>query len=880
MLMRLSIFRSLAPLMLAVLAACAPTTVGTPADTMTPLGATVPSPEQLLGFRVGTDGRLAEWSEITNYFERLAAASPRVRLEQIGESVEGRPMVMAVISSPANIARIDEIRGTQARLADPRGLTATEIQRLVATQPAVAFIGASLHGNEIMATQMAMELAHELVTDAALTRALDDVVVLLVPGMNPDGLDITRDWWLRTRGTAAEGAPMPWLYHHYTGHDNNRDFFMITQPETRAVSRVLYEEWFPQVVWDVHQMGNRGARFFIPPFADPLNPNLDPLIVRMTNLVGIQMAADLTAAGKTGVSHQQTFDLWWHGGGRTVPARHNMVGILSEAASANYGDPIEQDPASLRQPELGSMFPEPWAGGWWRPRDIVEYELVAGRSLVQLMSRQREPFIRNWLAVTERQIKQGAEGGPFAYILPAKQRDGFAAAELLRVLQRGGAEVHRARAGFTAGGEQYAAGTHVVLLAQPFRTHIKDLLEVQSYPDRRLYPDGPPAPPYDLAGWTLPLQMGVELRTIAAPFPTGALVLVDSVVTQAATVTGGSGSAVALDAGSTAAYRALFEVLRDGGAVNFAPTAFSAGGQSWPAGTPVASGIPDLTERAARWASSWGVAAARLEAPPAGSSTVAGLRVALYKPWTASMDEGWTRWLFEQWGVPFDTVGNPEIRAGGLGERYDVIVVPAISYRQLMDGYGARAHPDYAGGVGKNGAAALKRFVEGGGTLVLLDSSLEFAIRELGVPVRDINADQSGDEASRWYAPGSLLQVEWEQAHPLAAGMPATGAVFYARSPVLEVEPGAEGVTVVARYPAADEILLSGYAQHTEKIAGKAALVEARVGSGRVVMFGFRPQHRAQPYQTFKPLFNALLRTGGAPAVSLGHHPASEPVRD
>jgi hypothetical protein len=181
---------------------------------------------------------------------------------------------------------------------------------------------------------MAMEFAYDLVTEAELGRSLEDVVVLLVPGMNPDGLDITRDWWLRTRKTEHEGAPMPWLYHHYTGHDNNRDFFMITQPETKAVSTVLYERWFPQVVWDVHQMGNRGARFFIPPFADPLNANLDPLVVRMTNLVGVQMAADLTAAGKTGVSHQQTFDLWWHGGGRTVPARHNMVGILSEAASA------------------------------------------------------------------------------------------------------------------------------------------------------------------------------------------------------------------------------------------------------------------------------------------------------------------------------------------------------------------------------------------------------------------------------------------------------------------------------------------------------------------------------------------------------------------
>lgn len=854
---------------LAFLASCAPATVGGPqapgganAQAAGRVGATgsVPNPEAVLGFRVGADGQLASWSQIVDYFERLDASSPLLRLERIGETVEGRPMLLAVISSPANLARIDEIMAGQARLADPRGASRAELDALIAKQPAVAFIGAALHGNEIMGTQMAMEFAYDLVTDAELGRALDDVVVLLVPGMNPDGLDITRDWWLRTRKTAHEGAPMPWLYHHYTGHDNNRDFFMITQPETKAVTRVLYEKWFPQVVWDVHQMGNRGARFFIPPFADPLNANLDPLVVRMTNLVGVQMAADLTAAGKTGVSHQQTFDLWWHGGGRTVPARHNMVGILSEAASASYGDPIYQEPESLNQPELGSMFPEPWAGGWWRPRDIVEYELIAGRSLVNLMARQRELFIRNWVQVTERQIELGEAGGPYAYVIPAEQRDPFAAAELLRVLRRGAAEVHRARTAFVADGREYPAGSHVLLLAQPFRVHIKDLLEAQRYPDRRLYPGGPPQPPYDLAGWSLPLQMGVEVVEVKEPFQTSALVRVDSIVPRPGVMAGQGRGAVALDAGSTASYRAIFEALRAGGAVSFAPAAFSAGGVEWPAGTPVVSGGTNIVERADRWAREWGLRVARLEGEPAGASKLEGLRVGLYKPWTASMDEGWTRWLFEEWGVPFDTVDNRVIRGGDLGARYDAIVIPAMSYRQLMDGYGPRAHPDFAGGVGAEGAAALKRFVEGGGTLILLDSSLEFAIRELGVPVRDLNAEQRGDPAERWYAPGSLLQVEWDLSHPLARGMPERGAVFYARSPVLEVEPGAEGVRVVARYPEASEILMSGYAQHAEKIAGKAALVEAEVGSGRVVLFAFRPQHRAQPYQTFKPLFSALLR--------------------
>jgi hypothetical protein len=585
-----------------------------------PLVAQVPTPESVLGFRVGADGQLAQWSQITDYFARLDAASPRVTVERIGTSVLGRPMIMAVITSERNQARLEEIRANQARIADPRDTPQDMLNRYVAEQPAVVFIGMSLHGNEIMATQTSMELAWELATDPAHARALEEVVVLLVPGMNPDGLDITRDWFLRTRQTPHATATMPWLYHHYTGHDNNRDFFMITQPETRAVTDVLYRRWFPQIVWDVHQMGNQRERFFIPPFADPLNPNLDPLLVRLTNLVGVQMAADMTAAGLRSISHRETFDLWWHGGGRTVPARHNMIGILSEAASVLYADPIYQEPAQLRQPEVGSMYPDAWPGGWWRARDIVDYTLHAARSLVGLTHRQRERFVRDKIQLAGRQAAMGREGGPFAFVVPTDQRDPFSAAEMLQVLRRGAVEVHEARRPFRADGRTYPAGTRVVLMGQPYRAHAKDLLEIQRYPDRRQYPGGPPAPPYDLAGWTLPLQMGVRVDEIAEPFPTANLVMLDSVPVRPGTLAG-SGSAFALDPRMNAAHRAIHETLRQGGRVTFAAAPIRVAGRQFPAGTPVISGAPQLAQQVDRWRRDLGLDAAGLRAAPAGRTT-------------------------------------------------------------------------------------------------------------------------------------------------------------------------------------------------------------------------------------------------------------------
>ncbi|MGH7719566.1 MAG: M14 family metallopeptidase, partial [Gemmatimonadaceae bacterium] len=433
----------------------------------------IPAPRDALGFEVGADRRLADWGQIVGYLGRLAEASPAVRLDTLGASTLGKPFVMAAISTPENIGRLREIRNAQALLADPRRLSPQEERRLVASQPAVLLISCNIHATEIASAQMAMELAHRLATNDTLQRSLRDVVVLLIPSMNPDGEQMVVEWYRQGVGTRWEGGPIPWLYHHYVGHDNNRDWYMVTQKETQLVTDVLYRQWFPQVVYDVHQMGNEGARLFVPPFVDPINPNVDPLIVRQIAHIGTEMALALESRGKSGVADGVVYDLWWHGGMRSTPTRHNMVGVLTEAASVRIATPITQDTAKLRGHERGlpeyerrMNFPNPWPGGAWRLRDIVDYELIASEALVRMLSQQREEYVRSFVALGRKQVTLGETQAPYAYVIPAQQRDPAAAEELLRVLRAGGVEVVRASADFAAEGRRFATGSYVVRMNQ------------------------------------------------------------------------------------------------------------------------------------------------------------------------------------------------------------------------------------------------------------------------------------------------------------------------------------------------------------------------------------------------------------------------------
>lgn len=838
-----------------------------------PLDPSIPKPESVLGFYPGADFHLANWPSILEYLQRLDAASDRMVLEQIGESAEGQPMVLAIISSPENLAQRERYRAIAERLARAKGVDETEARALAAEGKAIVWIDSGLHATEVAHGQHAPELAYFMVAgeSAALQRIRDDVVFLLMPNMNPDGLNIVADWYASNLGTPHETAPLPVLYQKYAGHDNNRDWYMITQPETRAVSRQLYEVWYPQVVYNHHQTAPFPARIFVPPFADPANPNIPPLVLRGISRVGNAITTRLESEGKSGAVSQVGFTAWWNGGMRTAPYFHNMVGILTETALFRYATPNFYAPDSLpaafrdgtstRRPS--GKYPMPWPGGWWRLRDPIEYMLSASLATLDVGSRYRDEWLMNIWRMGRDAIAVGDQGSPSAWVVAPDQHDPASAAALVNVLSRGGLEVYRASGDLEGDGTVYPAGSIVIPAGQAFRAYAVDMLEAQSYPDRRLYPGGPPNPPYDMAGWTLPFQMGVRVDRIEEPL-NAELEPIDEPVEAIAGVRG-EGSTFLLDPRSNATVKAVNRLLADGASVHWtdAPVAF--GDDTVPAGAIVVNGEGDISSRMRQIAEEEGVLVRAGGRSPRGSGwRLHTPRVGLYEPWVANMDAGWTRYVLEEYGFEYAVIRDAEMRKGQLRQRYDAIILPSAGGRTLIEGHSDRNMPArFSGGLGASGVEALRGFVEGGGTLISLDAAGELPIERFGLPVHNSLDDLTRDE---FFCPGSLLRIKVNNTHPLAFGMPTEATAFFVRSSAYAADdvPGASELDVVASY-GDGELLESGWILGQEHLRGQAAVVEVPLGSGRVILLGFRVQFRAQPHETFKLLFNSLLYAAAVP---------------
>jgi hypothetical protein len=801
------------------------------------------SPEEHLGRPVGGDFELADWNEVSSYFEGLGQASSRVIVETVGQTTEGRDFLLATISSEANLARLDEIKALAAQIADPRGLDATERKALLDQAVPILFVSIGMHSTETAAPQFSMEFAHQLATsnEEPFVSARENMVILIAPCLNPDGLDEVVSWYRETVGTPYEASSLLRLYQWYAGHDNNRDWFMLTQAETRIVTELLYSTWHPQVYWDVHQQGQSRERFFVPPFRDPLNPNLDPSIIAGIDALGSRALFDMTSAGFSGISTGVTYDMWWNGGNRNVPVRHNVIGLLTEAASVNIASPVFLPLDKLSPPRgldgyaPSNRFPDPWPGGWWRLRDIIDYEHAFGKSLIGSLSREPRKWLENALHAAERALTKADEGGPRAWILPSENQDRGAGRRLFESLLLGGVELHVSDEELQADGRTWPAGSVVIQRNQPYGKHVKDLFEVQRYPEGD--------PPYDVSGWTLPLLLGVRRVEVMQAID------VDLREVEAAA------DAVAswrqstdddLHTSNSDDWVRFLAHLKSGksGSLGFIDDSIEV--------DEVVEGRLKLagSEESANW------------------KTVDGMpRIGLYAPWSGVKNEGWLRWVFDEFELPFVRVRNEMIRAGELSEFLDVLVLPSISARYLDAGRSSGSVPEeYARGLDPEGAVAVEEFVRTGGKLIALDDSAAWATELFDLPLVDVTREEN-----EFSCPGSVLRTTPAD-FPLTAGLGESLPIFFSNSSAWrlrdsddEQAPHRSGederqIDMLLKI-APTRVLYSGWVREPEVIADRGVWVRARHGSGEVHLFGFRPQYRGWSQAAFQLLFRALLFT-------------------
>jgi hypothetical protein len=799
-----------------------------------------PSPSQFLGRPLGGDFTLADWDEVSGYYRALAEASPHLRLERVGETTEGRDFLLATIGSERNLARLPELQARAARLADPRGLSAGEREALLRDPVPFLFVSVAMHSTECAGAQFGMEFAYRLATSdqEPYRSARESLVIFLPPCLNPDGVDHVTHWYRENLGTPFEGTELLELYQRYAGHDNNRDWFGLALEESRIVTGLLYGRLFPQVYWDVHQQGSSRERFFVPPYRDPLNPHLAPEVITAIDALGSRALFDLTRAGFTGISTGVSYDMWWNGGNRNVPVRHNIVGLLTEAASANLASPLWLPRERLSAPRgLGgywpsNQFPVPWPGGWWRLRDIIDYELAFGESLLGSLVREPRLWLENVLLSAERAVELGAQGTPRAYLIPADEPNRGAVARLVEGLMLGGVEVWRAGGEVAADGRTWPAGSLLIPLDQPYGRHVRDLFERQRYPEGDT--------PYDVAGWTLPLVFGLEAVEVHGEFGREGL----AELTAAESVLGGA--------------------EREAGSYELRDRAVWAG-EVLPALQRGELRLQLLADGRVRAAAGEADAAESNATEPSSAvprAEAAARRIGVYAPWSGVMNEGWLRWFLDSFGLEYARVRPELLRAGRLGDHLDVLVLPNLSARELESGRAeGSVEARYTGGLDVEGALAIRSFVRAGGTLVAVDDSAQWAAELFALPLVDTTAGAEGFEC-----PGSVLRTELGPA-AAALGLGHAPPVLFADNRAWRVEgEDTERIEVLLEY-ATDRLLLSGHLRGEQALAGQAAWVRAAEGAGTVHLFAFEPQYRGWTEGAFLLLLRALFFRASAPAA-------------
>lgn len=879
----------------------------------------ITSPKEALGFNIGDDYHVANYTQLAAYWKTLASESERMKLVDIGLTAENRHQYMAILSSPENLQRLAHWREISAKLAHAEGLTAEEAHALAREGKAIVWIDGGLHANEAVGSQQLMEHVYQMVsrTDAETMRFLNDTVQLCVLA-NPDGQELVANWYMREAEPKKRSLDyLPRLFQHYIGHDNNRDFYMSNMPETTNMNRQIFLEWFPQIVYNHHQTGPAGAVIFMPPFRDPFNYNFDPLIPLGVEAVGTAMHERLVAEGKGGSAQRSgaNYSTWWNGGLRTITYFHNMIGLLTEIIG--NPTPIEIPLVAEKQLPTGD-WPLPIAPQTWHYRESIDYDVTNNRAVLDYASRNRETLLYNFYVMGRNSIRNGsqdhwtitpdridalraagtAQGGklpsdlyakvlhdpmhrdPRGYILPAGQADFATATLFVDALLKAGVTVLKADKAFAVNGKSYEAGSYVIKTAQAFRPHVMDMFEPQHHPNDFAYPGGPPVPPYDSAGWTLALQMGVQFDRILDGFD-GPF----SRVTGLLKPLPGALSGVDHPAGYLLSHQTnnsfivVNRLLKARCEVYWIAANEHAGSKDLGNGAiwvPASAAVLPILQDAAQQlgVSAYGVA----RTPSAEAWKLKPVRIGLYDQYGGLISSGWVRWLFEQYEFPFELVYPQRLDKGGLKSDFDAVVFTDGAYRRTPETPqesssdrqpAAQNIPEqYRASLGRitpdKTVPQMLHFLDEGGSLVTIGSSTALG-ETLGVPVEDYLAQMGPDgkrhalAPDKYYIPGSLLKLEVNRANPLAYGMPATVDAFFDNSPVFGLRPEAQLMrTAPVAWFAGTAPLVSGWAWGQQYLDGGTAVVDASVRNGKVFLLGPEVAFRAQPHATFKLLFNGV----------------------
>lgn len=887
-------------LFLSVCAAIVPPAVAQGAPQAAPIiDAKVTTPHEYLGFTPGDDYKLANYKQSYAYFHKIAGQTRRMRLFNVGKTAMGEDMMVAIISSEANMARLDRLKAIAHDLADGK-ITEASARLLAHEGRVMVWIDGGMHATEVGSAQHTINLGYDLIArdDPKFQAIRDKSVVILVPSINPDGQTLVADWFSKNYGTPQEGTPLPVLYQKYAGHDNNRDWYMLNLPETRVMTHLLYDEWFPQIVYNHHQApGMYPERMFVPPYDDPMNPNIPPLVMRGINAVGTAMHTRFEEENKSGIISLDTYSTWWNGGMRTTPFFHNIIGILTEVAHASpYPATYKTSPA---QQEPTAWYPNPYKGGVWHFADTVAYMNTGSMGLLDWAAANAESIQMDRWRMAQTAIQKGTNEAPYGFIFPLdapRQHDPNTAAVFLERMRLSGLEVCLADKTFTEGTTTYPAGTAVILAAQANRPQLMDMVLPQNHPMRRQGPNGPPIPPYDIAGWTLTLQMGVTTIPMTVK-PTaeivGALRAPEtkeiSLPRPASLAAAPAGGSYLLPTERNITFRAVNRLLATGVPVRRWSAPQTINGTRWASGTFAVPATDASRKALASIAADLRlpVTAVPNAAGGAGSIALHPARVGTYDPYGGNITQGWTQYVLENFDFPQVLITNPDLRAGDLNRKLDTLVLSVFPNvrtrptggRTATVGKAPTAYdegamgPGFLGGptprslapdvqpryegIGEAGQESLRRFVENGGTLIALDDAADAVVNLFHLPVREVT------NGTKFYSPGSIFRVMVDPENQLCWGLPPDINIFFDKGNAWETTSASAGAPVggsFAIYPDKNP-LLSGWIIEDQVIRNRAAAVSYRVGKGKVVVFGFDVTFRGQPYMGFPLFFNALYPT-------------------